>query len=280
MKLSMDLSLPSVAVMGRRGSPLDGVPGVWIALSLRRLLSTQTGPVIRVRRDSDNAEANFGFGADGWLNTSALLAWCGSASGYVTTWWDVAGNAYANATASEQPKIISAGVLYTAPNGRPRVQFDFQKLLLRDGVSRAAGPIYTIYMSHDTGNNSSAAFSCRTTGTAMGDFGIVTSAVSPWGVFLAFGNGSDGANGPYIQGPIVMNSGWRQQVVCLDAVDPMIRRNKVRLASTLTIPGTPVASTATFRIFGNIGYYGEAIFLQDAYGVSAIEADQYAAWMV
>lgn len=48
------------------------------AYSLRKLRNAYTGNAIRVRRSSDNAEADIGFTANGDLDTTALLAHVGS----------------------------------------------------------------------------------------------------------------------------------------------------------------------------------------------------------
>ena len=95
------------------------------ALSLRRLLASYTGPAIRVRRSSDDAEMNIGFDSDGGLDTSALLAFAGAGSAYVTTWYDQSGNVrnMTQATAAAQPRIVDSGVLDTV-SSRPAVAFD------------------------------------------------------------------------------------------------------------------------------------------------------------
>ena len=98
---------------------LDSYSGAAAAYSLRKLKSSYTGSAIRVRRSSDNTEQNIGFNADGTLNTLSLLAFVGSGTGFVTTWYDQSGN-NRNATqvsASNQPLIVDGGVLYTL-NGK------------------------------------------------------------------------------------------------------------------------------------------------------------------
>ena len=98
---------------------LDTYSGAAAAYSLRKLNTSYTGSAIRVRRSSDNTEQNIGFNADGTLNTLALLAFVGSGTGFVTTWYDQSGN-NRNATqvsASNQPLIVNGGVLYTL-NGK------------------------------------------------------------------------------------------------------------------------------------------------------------------
>jgi hypothetical protein len=90
------------------------------AYGLRRLYTSWTGAAIRVRRSSDDAEADIGFKANGDLNTTALLAFCGSGDGFVTTWYDQSGNGHhaTQGTAANQPQIVSNGVIETQ-NGRP-----------------------------------------------------------------------------------------------------------------------------------------------------------------
>ena len=68
---------------------------VLAAYSFRKLSSSYTGSCcIRVRETAFNTETDIGFDADGNLDTAALLAHCGypNASGYITKWYDQAGN--------------------------------------------------------------------------------------------------------------------------------------------------------------------------------------------
>jgi len=89
-----------------------------------------SGPLIRVRRSSDNAELDIGASglADGngnrWLDEVALLAHVGVGDGFVTTWYDQSGSAInaTQATALTQPRIVSAGVVDKL-NGVPTVVY-------------------------------------------------------------------------------------------------------------------------------------------------------------
>jgi hypothetical protein len=92
------------------------------AYSLRKLRNAYTGNAIRVRRSSDNAEADIGFTTSGDLDTVALLAHCGAGNGFVTTWYDQSGNGRnaTQTTAGSQPHIVSNGAIVTE-NGRPTV---------------------------------------------------------------------------------------------------------------------------------------------------------------
>lgn len=116
---------------------LNTYTGSAVAYSLRNLSSTYTGPLIRVRRASDNAELDIYGNYTGSLDTSALLAFVGSSSGYVTTWYDQSGNGrnITQTTALNQPYIVSLGVLNTA-NGRPALFFTLNDVnrLTRSGI--------------------------------------------------------------------------------------------------------------------------------------------------
>ncbi len=98
--------------------PLDQIAPASAAFSLRRIRSAYTGPAVRVRRFSDNAEADIGFTSAGNLNTVDLLAFCGTSSGFVTTWYDQSGNVrnLTQATQSAQPRIVNAGAYESAVN--------------------------------------------------------------------------------------------------------------------------------------------------------------------
>ena len=103
------------AIAARR-APLDALAAsLYAAFGLRRLVSTWTGPLVTVRRDSDNAELDVPATAAGRLDTAALLAWCGSASVFVTKWWDQSGRGYhaIQSLAALQPRLVNAGVVET-----------------------------------------------------------------------------------------------------------------------------------------------------------------------
>jgi hypothetical protein len=88
------------------------------AYSVRQLSSTATN-CMRVRRSSDDAEADIGF-ADGWLDETTLLAHVGAGDGFVTTMYDQAGSSIdaTQTTAGSQPQIVASGVVNKL-NGKP-----------------------------------------------------------------------------------------------------------------------------------------------------------------
>ena len=97
----------------RRGAPpvLDLVATAALAAySIRKVRSAYSGAALRVRRSSDNAEQDIGFAGNA-LDVTALLAFVGAGDGFVTAWYDQAGNGYhlAQAIATRQYGIVTAG---------------------------------------------------------------------------------------------------------------------------------------------------------------------------
>ena len=127
MRLGLRLGVNSVAnvVMSSGFSGLaDTYTGPYAGYSVRKLTSSYSGNAIRVRIDGTTDEQDIGFDANGDLDTSALLSFVGSGNGVVTKWYDQIGeNDAVQATASEQPLIVSAGILVTI-NSKPAIQFD------------------------------------------------------------------------------------------------------------------------------------------------------------
>ncbi len=79
------------------------------ALSLRVLESDYNGPLIRLRRDSDNAQQDFGWADNDVVDVGAIDAWRGAANVFVVTWYDQSGlgrNAIQNTNAF-QPQFIT-----------------------------------------------------------------------------------------------------------------------------------------------------------------------------
>lgn len=100
---------------------LDFAPGAAAAYSLRNLSRSYAGPVVTVRRSSDNAEADF---TATEVSDGTLAAWCGGGDGYVKQWWSQTGSNHASqSTAGYQPKIVVSGAVVTK-NGKAAIDFD------------------------------------------------------------------------------------------------------------------------------------------------------------
>lgn len=95
----------------------SGLAGVWSVR--RRLLGSYTGPLIQVRRSSDNTVLDINAKSDGNLDTTALLSFCASGNGFVTKIYNQSTSLnMEQSTAASQPRIVSAGSLETL-SGNP-----------------------------------------------------------------------------------------------------------------------------------------------------------------
>ena len=104
---------------------LDTYTGAAAAYSVRKLDKDYTGNCMKVRRDSDDAEADIGFDGSGNLDTAAIATHCGSANGYVVTWYDQSGNSNnaTQSTSGSQPQIYNGTAVITE-NGKAAVMFE------------------------------------------------------------------------------------------------------------------------------------------------------------
>jgi hypothetical protein len=96
---------------------LDQFPGAAAAYSLRNLVGTSNPAVVRVRRDNDNAEADF---TAAEVSDGTLAAWVGAGNdGFVRTWYDQSGsnkNAH-QTTTSDQPMLVQNGAVIFISSG-------------------------------------------------------------------------------------------------------------------------------------------------------------------
>jgi len=152
MKQSTFYYLLRRGVIGGGGSAsgftglLDTYSGAAAAYSLRQLSSTYSGNAIKVRRASDNAEQDIAF-SNNELDTATLETFASGTDAFVTTWYDQSGNGNdaANATASAQPKIVSAGSTILE-NGKAAIQWDGTNDYLNHTFSTPS-QLYRINMS-------------------------------------------------------------------------------------------------------------------------------------
>lgn len=102
----------------------DSLPAAAVAYSVRRLLGSYTGPLLRVRRSGDGASADIGATIGGDLDATALASFCGASSCFVSTWYDQSGNAQdaTQAVAASQPRLVNAGAMETE-GGRPALHY-------------------------------------------------------------------------------------------------------------------------------------------------------------
>lgn len=107
---------------------LDTYPNAVGAYSLRQLKTGVTS-VVEVRRDSDNAVADF---TAEEVTDGTLATWVGVNDGFVSKLYDQSGNANdaVQATDIGQPKIVSAGSVILS-NGKPTIDYVDELKVLR-----------------------------------------------------------------------------------------------------------------------------------------------------
>lgn len=173
---------------------LDGLTAPHRALSLRRLLSSYTGSLIRVRRASDNAEQDIGFDGNGALDTAALTSFVSSGNAYVTTWYDQSGNArnMTQSTTAAQPAIVVSGAVVTL-SGKPAVSFDGTD----DYLTSASTGLYT------TGSSSVAFVGSAAQSGSATVFGEIGQTSSDSYRLLRIGSGSAS---PVLRASVTANS--------------------------------------------------------------------------
>jgi hypothetical protein len=116
------LTVPSAAAF-----LLDTYTGAAAGYSVRRIASSATN-LMRIREDSGDTETDIGYDSNGDLDTAAIAFHCGTANGFVVTWYDQSGNGN-DATqptaggSALQPQIYN-GTSVITENGKPALQYD------------------------------------------------------------------------------------------------------------------------------------------------------------
>ena len=151
---------PAVVPAGDRQalfvSGVGALPTPLVAYSVRRLVGSYSGPLLRVRRSSDQTERDIAATSTGGLDTATLTLFVGKADGHVVSWYDQsgAGNHLTQPAPETQPLIAHNGTLETE-NGRPVITFDrakFQHLATPGAVQ--AGSLFVLVRT--SGPNSGA----------------------------------------------------------------------------------------------------------------------------
>lgn len=157
--------------------------------SLRKLISTYTGPAITVRRSEGyNDKVNVGF-VNGELDVQTLLEFVGTGDGSVDTWWDQTGTTYADVGGSlkylvsasgSRPLIVKDGQLITE-NDKPCIKFDGS--VLRTGSTPTAeylsGSLFVVCTPTVTNGSVSQSGAVAQWGVSVGLGAFVTT--SDWG---------------------------------------------------------------------------------------------------
>ncbi len=217
------------------------------AYSLRKLRFAYAGNAIQVRRSSDNATQNIGFTAAGDLDTTSLLAFTGSSSAFVTTWYDQTGNGRdaTQGTTARQPRIVNAGTLDTS-NGRATVIFSGSQQLL---TGTSAVPVGTSGLTgnavggYTTGGQISGRNLSFSSSAASVDYGDTASAV-------LLGLQSSGATVGSFRNLATLST--RTAIYDTLLVQTATFDGSTNTVFLLGTPGTAVSSSGTFAANGAI----------------------------
>jgi hypothetical protein len=128
LETAYQTSLEPPEVGGPPDFPLDDIEGsIFAAYALRRLLSSYTGPLIRVRRNNDDAELDIGYDGNGVVDIAAINTFRGAATGVdIKRFYDqstAARHLTQPPTNSNNPRVYESGAFLTVPNGQPRAKY-------------------------------------------------------------------------------------------------------------------------------------------------------------
>ena len=87
---------------------LDTYTGAGAGYSVRRLATSATN-LMRIREDAGDTETDIGYDSNNELDTAAIATHCGTANGFVVTWYDQSGNSNnaTQSTSGSQPQIYN-----------------------------------------------------------------------------------------------------------------------------------------------------------------------------
>lgn len=169
------------------------------AYSLRQLKTGVTS-VVRVRRSSDNRESDF---TATEITDGTLTGFCGGGDGFVVEWIDQSGsgNTITQSTASNQPRLVSSGVVQLMPssgNSRNGISWGLagtQQLTLGSALTELNnGNDFSIFsVASGTNGSVQCIMNTRTNNSANNRVSILTGHAAS-GALAQIHNGTTGTN--------------------------------------------------------------------------------------
>jgi hypothetical protein len=132
--------------------PAGDYSGLAAAYSVRRVVSSYSGPAMEVQ--SGSVSASIGFDSLGNLDTASLEAFAGSGDAFVKTWYDQSGNGRhaSQAVTSSQPQVVSSGTIYQLNNKPTIIAQPTQNWSFSPSISTELYSLFTTYYKTATGN--------------------------------------------------------------------------------------------------------------------------------
>jgi hypothetical protein len=115
--------VPEVTISGEPTfeGVLDGRTDVAAAYGFRRMATSYTGPLIKIRNQDTLSSMDIGYIDNGELDQATMLAFLGSANGTISTWYDQSGNG--RDIGGGLPSLVSSGTVDSV-NGYPAAAFN------------------------------------------------------------------------------------------------------------------------------------------------------------
>ena len=173
---------------GTQTGILDDYPTAAAAYSVRALNSAYTGPLMTIRRASDNKETNVYALASGDLDVALINSFCSGTSCTVRTWYDQSGNGNncTQTTVANQPLIYASGAVIST-NLKPAMQFDGTNQILITNNNYAYGSVISMIAVANLVTNKS--YSRILSGTTD-VYSFLGTTASPFYIASFFGNGT------------------------------------------------------------------------------------------
>lgn len=143
------------------GLLLDNFPGAIGAFALKKIRAGYTGPLVELRRSTDNALKSFYPDANGNLSLisedgsgTSLSTWIGANSAFMRQIYDqgLSVASYFQLTNTKQPRVVNAGALVTGANGLAAWEWvdSTDQMNLPDFAFKSNIDIYNIIETVDT----------------------------------------------------------------------------------------------------------------------------------
>ncbi len=141
---------------------LDEYTGISFAFSMRKLFSDYAGPIIKLRRNSDNATKDFYATDTDLIDVVAINTWMASSTPastnlYVVTWYDQSGNGRNAVQSNALFPVVDSQPLFHVDTTLPYVEGDgiddylvIQETLSNLVTSGKYGSVFTVAKANET----------------------------------------------------------------------------------------------------------------------------------
>jgi hypothetical protein len=197
---------------------------------LRKRVSTYTGPALRLKRSTDNAQQNIGFTSNGELDVASAMAFLpAGTTGYIVNWFDQ--TPAARHLTQNYDGYWPYLVFGVGPGGKPALDFKDSQQLYGNVVWGGASPrsMYAVYQNLSTGSFASVIGGQRSSIATPGEWFVMHSRTGSGAFgspYLVGGGGGTDLTDSYVPDTsIVLGS------VHYDGNMAYVRRNGQEVAS-------------------------------------------------